>query len=149
MWYIFIAWSLTHWILNKPTIIGSDNAFSPARRQAIIWTNARTLFIRLHGTKLNFNRNSYIFIQENPIQNVVWEITAILSRLQLVKQYCACDASWQNCYGIIILAAAVTTAILIVVPWCSRQQPPNIPSESSKFANSPGVFWGLLRTQLE
>ena len=33
----------------------------------------------------NFNRNTYIFIQENPFQNVVWKIVAILSRPQCVK----------------------------------------------------------------
>ena len=34
------------------------------------------------GNKLqwNFNRNSYIFIQENPFETVVWKMAAILSR---------------------------------------------------------------------
>ena len=31
------------------------------------------------------NRNSYIFIQENPFENVVWKMAAILSRPQCVK----------------------------------------------------------------
>ena len=37
-----------------------------------------------HGNKLqrNFNRNSNIFFQENAFENVVWKITAILSRSQ-------------------------------------------------------------------
>ena len=41
--------ALTHWgrmthiCVNKLTIIGSDNGLSPARRQAIIWTNAGIL----------------------------------------------------------------------------------------------------------
>ena len=40
---------LTHWgrvthiCVSNLTIIGSDNGLSPARRQAIIWTNARIL----------------------------------------------------------------------------------------------------------
>ena len=33
----------------------------------------------------NLNRNSYIFIQENAFENVVWEMAAILSRPQCVK----------------------------------------------------------------
>ena len=35
--------------------------------------------------KCNFNRNSYIFIQENPLENVVWKIAAIMSRPQCVN----------------------------------------------------------------
>ena len=34
----------------------------------------------------NFNRNSNIFIQENVLENVVWEMAAILPRPQCVKQ---------------------------------------------------------------
>ena len=43
---------LTHWgrvmhvCISKLTIIGSDNGLSPQRRQTIIWTNGRILFIR-------------------------------------------------------------------------------------------------------
>ena len=33
----------------------------------------------------NVNRNSYIFIQENPLENVVWKMAAILSRPQCVN----------------------------------------------------------------
>ena len=33
----------------------------------------------------NFNRNSNIFIQENPLQNVICEMASILSRPQCVK----------------------------------------------------------------
>ena len=33
----------------------------------------------------NVNRNSYIFIPENPFQNVVWKMAAILSRPQCVN----------------------------------------------------------------
>ena len=84
---------LTHWgrvthiWVNNPTIIGSYNGLSPSRHQAIIWTNAGILLIRPLGTNLwNINRNSYIFIQENAFQKVVWEMAAILSRLQCVNQ---------------------------------------------------------------
>ena len=50
---------LTHWgrvthiCVSKLTIIGSDNGLSPGRRQAIIWTNAGTLLIRL--LEINFS----------------------------------------------------------------------------------------------
>ena len=33
----------------------------------------------------NLNRNSYIFIQENQIEKVVWKMAAILSRPQCVN----------------------------------------------------------------
>ena len=40
----------------------------------------------------NFNRNSYIFIQENPFENVVWKMAAILSRSQCVNWHpCRCS----------------------------------------------------------
>ena len=63
------------------TIIGSDNGLSPGRCQAIIWTNAGILLIGPPRNKLqlNFNLNSYIFIQENPYENGVWKMASILS----------------------------------------------------------------------
>ena len=61
---------LTHWgrvahiCVSKLTIIGSDNALSPSRRQAIIWTNAGISLIRNLGT--NFSEilseiNTFLF----------------------------------------------------------------------------------------
>ena len=50
------AWWLTHWgrvthiCVGKLAMIGSDNGLSPARRQAIIWTNAGILLIGPLGT---------------------------------------------------------------------------------------------------
>ena len=50
---------LTHWgrvthiCVSKLTIIGSDNGLSPARRQAIIWTNAGILLIGPLGTNFS------------------------------------------------------------------------------------------------
>ena len=49
---------LTHWgrvthiCVSKLIIIGSDNALSPGRRQAIIWINAGILLIEPLGTNL-------------------------------------------------------------------------------------------------
>ena len=39
--------------ISKLTIIGLDNGLSPCQRQAIIWTNAGILLIRLIGTNLS------------------------------------------------------------------------------------------------
>ena len=66
IWYAYLNLSefrhwrwvshLTHWgrvthiCVDKINIIGSDNGLSPGRRQAIIWTNAAILLIRLLGT---------------------------------------------------------------------------------------------------
>ena len=94
--------SATLWLLPKPlnslrpsdayicvgnlTIIGSDNGLSPGQRQAITWTDVGILLIGPLGT--NFSGmliNSYISIQENPFENGVWKMAAILSRYQFVK----------------------------------------------------------------
>ena len=56
----------------------------------------------------NFNRNSYIFIQENAFENVVWKMAAILSRPQCVKFFllrvawvmCSLISSSNTCYFI-------------------------------------------------
>ena len=67
-------WWLTHWgrvthiCVSKLTSIGSDNGLSVRNKHQ--W---------------NFNRNSYIFIQENRFECVVWKMAAILSRPQCVK----------------------------------------------------------------
>ena len=86
--FVLTHWGrVTHICVVDLTIIGSDNGLSPGRRQVIIWTNARILLIGPPRNKLqwNVNRNSHIFIQENPFENVVWKMAAILSRPQWVK----------------------------------------------------------------
>ena len=85
----YVAWTHWGWVrpicIGKLTIIGSDNGLSPHRRQAIIWTNAGILLIwPLEKIMWNFNPNSYIFIQENAFENVVWKMAAILSQPQRV-----------------------------------------------------------------
>ena len=45
--------SLTHICVGNLTIIGSDNGLSPARHQAIIWTNAGISTIGPKGTNCN------------------------------------------------------------------------------------------------
>ena len=51
--------ALTHWgrvthiCVSKLTIIGTNNGFSPGRRQAIIWTNAAILSNRPFGTNFS------------------------------------------------------------------------------------------------
>ena len=44
---------VTHIGVGKLTIIGSDNGFSPGRRQAIIWTNPGILLIGHLGTSFS------------------------------------------------------------------------------------------------
>ena len=52
-------------------IIGSDNALSPIRRQAIIWTNDGLLPIGPYKKLLwNFNQNTRNFIHKNAFQNI-------------------------------------------------------------------------------
>ena len=44
---------VTHVCVSELTIIGSDNGFSPGRRQAIIWNNAGLLLIEPLGTNFS------------------------------------------------------------------------------------------------
>ena len=79
---------VTHICFSKLTIIDSDNGLSPERCQAIIWTNARILLIGLLGT--NFSEilsliHTFSF-KKMHLKNVVWEMAAILSQPQCVKQ---------------------------------------------------------------
>ena len=70
-----IHWGrVTHICISKLTIIGSDNGLSPGTAPShylkqcwniINWT------LR-NKCQWNFNRNSYIFIQENVFENVIW-----------------------------------------------------------------------------
>ena len=96
---------LTHWgrvthiCVGNLTIIGSDNGLSPRRRQAITWTNVGILLTGplqcRNKLQWNVNRNSYIFIQENPFENVVWKMAAILSWPQCVNMPGRmCWATW-------------------------------------------------------
>ena len=78
---------VTHICVSEIIIIGSDDGFSPGRRQAIIWTNAGVLLIGPLGIHFNgiVNRNQYIFIQKNALGNVVFEMASISSQPQCVK----------------------------------------------------------------
>ena len=52
--YFLTRWGrVTHICVGNLTNIGSDNGFSPDRRQAIIWTNDGIMLIRPLGTNLN------------------------------------------------------------------------------------------------
>ena len=73
--------------VDNLTIIGKDNGLSPDRRQAIIWTNAGIMLIGPLETKFNeILIEIYTFlIQENSVENIVGEMSAILSRPQCVN----------------------------------------------------------------
>ena len=76
-----------HICVGKLIIVGSDNGLSPVRPQAIIWTNAGIWFIGPLATNFseNFNCNGNIYIKENVFENVVWKMSAILSRPKCVN----------------------------------------------------------------
>ena len=58
--------------MGNQTIIGSDNGLSPDWHQAITWTKVGILLIgHLETIQWNFNQNTYIFIQEYALENVV------------------------------------------------------------------------------
>ena len=56
------------------------------QQQAIIWTNARILLIAPLGANFCefFYQNSYIFIQENAFEKLIYKIAAILFQPQCV-----------------------------------------------------------------
>ena len=98
-WLFLTHWGReTHICVGKLTIIASDNGLSPGRRQTIIWTNAGILLIGSLGTNFNeiFYRNSYIFIQENALENVVREMASMLSRPQYVNELMWRDWCWMH-----------------------------------------------------
>ena len=94
-----IKWdlSLTHWgrvtqICVSKLIIGSDNGLSPGR--SVAWPVPSHYLNQCWNTvnwtlgnkqQWNLHQNSYLFIQENAFENVVWKMAAILSRPQCVK----------------------------------------------------------------
>ena len=52
------------------------------------WSEPMLIYCKLdpwEQIQWNLNRNSYIFIQENAFENVVWKMAAILSRSQFVN----------------------------------------------------------------
>ena len=73
--------------VSKLTIIGSDNGLLPGRCPAIIWTDAGILIIEPLGINFSefFIEYKYIFIQENAFENVIWEMSAILSHPKYVN----------------------------------------------------------------
>ena len=81
--------SLTHWgrvthiCVSKLTIIGSDNGLVPCHYLNHYWNIVN--WALKNKLQWNFNRNSDIFIQENALENVVWEMASILSWPQYVK----------------------------------------------------------------
>ena len=63
-----IHWGrIMHICVSKLSIIGSNNGLSP-------------------GLQWHFHRNSYIFIQGSPFENVVWKMAAILPLPQYVNK---------------------------------------------------------------
>ena len=97
---------LTHWgrvthiCVSKLTIIGSDNGLSPGRRQAIIWTNAGILLIRILGT--NFIEflgeiHSFSFSKMHlKISSAKWRLFGIgLNELNV----CIIDTLWRDAGG--------------------------------------------------
>ena len=93
---------MTYIYADNPTLVGSDNGFSPGRRQAIIWTNDGILFIRPFGTQWNFNRHLQISNQENAYENVVCEMAAILSQPQCVYVVNCLSAHDDCCLAVVI-----------------------------------------------
>ena len=78
---------LTNWgrVTSELTIIGSDNGLWTGRYQTLIWIIAGIMLIGALEANWNINRNSYISIQENLSENVVWKMASVLSPAQCVN----------------------------------------------------------------
>ena len=88
---------VTHVSVSKVTIIGPDNGLSPGRRQAIIWTNAGILLIRILGT--NF---SEILIYIHPFKKMSsakwWQYCFGLNVFKNRLQWILWLLGWFRCY---------------------------------------------------
>ena len=131
-------WRVTHICVGKLTIIGSDNDLSPGRCQAIIWTNAAILLIWTLSNKLQwkFNYNWNIFIKKNAFENVVWEMSAILSRPQCVNHIltvpdCVCLIPWAIAWTFEFIHMQ---ELLDPVVSCNEQVKPRLVELPIKFA---------------
>ena len=72
----------------KYAIIASDNGLLHGRRQAIFWSNAGMLFTGPLGTnfsEISIKIHTFSFKERNVFENVVCEMTAMLSRPQYVN----------------------------------------------------------------
>ena len=107
---------MMHICVSKLAINGSDDGLSLGRHQAISWTNAGIPLIGPLGTNLSEISSNIHFhaIKRNKCkkwnQNVVWEMTAILSRPQRIK----CDI-WPLLY--IFVHAAITKCTKVNGHW--------------------------------
>ena len=91
---------MTHICVSKFTIIGSDNGWSPGRRQAIIWTNAGILLIWSLGT--NFSE-IWIEIQMSPFKKMHLKMPS---------------GKWRpSCLGLNVLTYCPQWYVLISVKW--------------------------------
>ena len=88
--HVLLITGLTHWgwvthiCIGNLTIIGSYNGLTvPSHYLNQCW-NVVNWTLR-NKLQWNFNSNSSIFIQENAFENVVWEMSAILSQPQCVN----------------------------------------------------------------
>ena len=83
------GWVTNIWV-NKLASIVWDNGLPPGRRQAIIYKQCWDIVNWTLGNKLqwNFNRNSYIFIQENAFENVACEMASICLGLNVLNEPC-------------------------------------------------------------
>ena len=85
---------MTHICASELTIIGSDNGLSPVRRQAIIWTNAGILSIRILGTT---------------VSEILGEIHTFALEEMYLNVY---SAKWrQFCLGLTMLSGRISLGV--------------------------------------
>ena len=111
---------MMHICASKLTIIGSNNGLSPGRRPGYL-NQCWNIVNWTHGNKVqwNFNWSSYIFIQQNSFENVVWKMAAILSWPQCVKQFSARE--WFILYHFWDMQVPITCNALFIALFGSKE----------------------------
>ena len=115
-----------HICIGNLTVIGSDNGLSPHQCQAVIWTNPGILLNGPLGRNFeqwHFNKNSYIFIQDNSFENVICKMVPILSRLQCVNT-CLCLMAYG---GSCPMKIGHLIVLIILMPYLLFEMPLTFP----------------------
>ena len=106
---------VTHVCVSELTIIGSDNGFSPGRRQAIIWNNAGLLLIEPLGT--NFSEIS-IGIQTFSFKKIHLNMSSAKWRpLCLGLNVLICRLLWDLYTELIVRCTVYTETRQVPIYW--------------------------------
>ena len=108
-WRICVSKLDHHWLRKLLVAMSAQSHYQNQGWGIIIWT-PRNKF------QWHLNRNSYIFIQENEFENIVWKMTVIWSRPQCVN-ICCFWILWENTNIIIYMSIIPLNHVHQLVFW--------------------------------